>query len=112
AAAKAFAPKHGRDPGHQSNGDAPGGTDPVIVESEFQEVGDPDQQRGDADAVQPVRADARLEVRVRLSRVSYGWLRNDWIRRCWRQGMIGGCDWWRGLSRRGRRWRRLRRNRC
>ena len=63
-AAKSLAPHYHRDSGEQADGDASGGADPVIVEGEFQKIRNTDQQRGDPDAVQPVRTDARFQVGI------------------------------------------------
>ena len=57
-----FAPDHDGDAGEQADGYAAGRADPVVVEGEFQEVGNADQHGGNADPVQPVRTDAGFEV--------------------------------------------------
>jgi hypothetical protein len=56
--AKALAPHNHCNSREQSDGHPSGGTNPVVVESKLQEVRDPNQQSRNADAVQPVGADA------------------------------------------------------
>src|SRR5215471_6704047 len=60
--AKALAPQHHRDAGKQADGNAAGGADPAVLEGVLQKIGNPYQHGSDADAVQPVRADARFET--------------------------------------------------
>ena len=64
--AKVLAPHHYCDSGEQADADAAGGTNPVIVEGILQEIGNPDQHSGDADTVQPMRANARFEIALWL----------------------------------------------
>src|SRR4029077_16021361 len=73
--AETLAPDDHGDPGQQADGDASRGADPVVVESKLQEVGNTDQDGGDADPVQPVRADAGFEIGLILGRCG------DWPRR-------------------------------
>ena len=49
--AEALAPDNDRNAGDQSNGYLSGRTDPVVVERELEEVGNPDQQGSDPNAV-------------------------------------------------------------
>ena len=66
--AEALAPDDDRDARNQSDGYLPGRTDPVVIERKLEEVGNPNQQRKDAN---PVAANANrcgTPVRFVLSR--------------------------------------------
>ena len=65
-ATKALAPHNNCDAGKQADGDAAGRADPVVVEGEFQEIRNPYQERGDPDAIEPVRAYAGFEIDLGL----------------------------------------------
>src|SRR5205807_1884622 len=111
ALTKAFAPHYHGNPGEQPDRDSSGRSDPVIVKSELEEIGDADQNRSNSHAVQPVRADAGLQID--LWRRSREWRarrngRNDWPRSGLgrKNGYSGRCrrlrwNFWRSLDSQG-----------
>ena len=54
AAAEPLAPDEQSDPRQQTDRNSSGGTDPIILERVFQEIGDSDQDGDNADAVEPI----------------------------------------------------------
>src|SRR6478735_6249880 len=62
AAAEALAPPDDENAGDQADGDAPRGSDPIVIERQLDEVRNADQHSGYADTVQPFATDLRLQV--------------------------------------------------
>src|ERR1700686_4372863 len=60
-----FAPDQDRNSADDADDHADLGTDPVVLERVFEKVRRADEHRGDADAVQPMRADEALEIALR-----------------------------------------------
>lgn len=62
AVEKPLAPGQHESAKQDADGDAAGRTDPVIVESQFEEVGDGKEQSDDADAIEPSAANEGFEI--------------------------------------------------
>ena len=75
APAKTFAPHDERDAGDDADRHLRARADPIVFDGELEEIRQPNQHGDDADAVQPLAANARLQETAALRR---SWsLRNE-----------------------------------
>ncbi len=70
--------KHDRDASNESDGYSARGANPIIFECVLQKIGNPNEYRCNANAVQPVRSNTGLEIRM----LSCTCRRREYRRRC------------------------------
>jgi hypothetical protein len=62
ACEKPLAPRQHEDTEEDADGHTAGGTDPVVVEGQFEEIGNGEEKRNDTDAIEPAAADEGFEI--------------------------------------------------